>query len=533
MLFVRNPTGRLALPGRVRRPTTTARAGVAALAAVLEELACEPVRRRRYWARARLAGRRRRRRTCCIEVDGRPVHRGRRPASAPPPARPRLPGLTCPGLPTPTRTPSTGRCAGAPTPAAARSGPGGSGCTRVAGRLDPDTYLALARAVYAEMALAGITCVGEFHYLHHGPAARRTPTRTRWATRCSPPRAEAGIRITLLDTLLPDGSTVDRRTPLDRAAAAVRRRRRRRAGPPGSPRSRPAPHARIGAAVHSVRAVPARRAADASPTAAGRPPAARAPVRAAAENEACLAALRPHADRSCSPTPALLGPRPTAVHATHLTDDGHRPLLGDTRHRGLLVPDHRARPGRRHRPGPGAGRRRRRRCPSAPTATPSSTCSRRPARSSCDERLRDRAARATSAPASCCARPPSPGTPRSAGPTPARIAVGRPGRPGHGAAGLGPHRRLDPADRRAVVFAATAADVRHRGGRRPAGRPRRPAPARRRRRRRWPPRSPRRGRDRGAAVAMSLLITNIGELVTNDPTLGDGRRSGCCTTPRW
>ena len=39
----------------------------------------------------------------------------------------------------------------------------------VAGRLDPDSYLALARAVYAEMALAGITCVGEFHYLHHGP----------------------------------------------------------------------------------------------------------------------------------------------------------------------------------------------------------------------------------------------------------------------------------------------------------------------------------------------------------------------------
>ena len=40
---------------------------------------------------------------------------------------------------------------------------------QVAARLDPDSYLALARAVYAEMALAGIGCVGEFHYLHHGP----------------------------------------------------------------------------------------------------------------------------------------------------------------------------------------------------------------------------------------------------------------------------------------------------------------------------------------------------------------------------
>src|SRR5262249_36095037 len=32
----------------------------------------------------------------------------------------------------------------------------------VAARLDPDSYLALARAVYAEMALTGIGCVGEF-----------------------------------------------------------------------------------------------------------------------------------------------------------------------------------------------------------------------------------------------------------------------------------------------------------------------------------------------------------------------------------
>jgi cytosine/adenosine deaminase-related metal-dependent hydrolase len=38
---------------------------------------------------------------------------------------------------------------------------------RAAERLNPDRYRRLARAVYAEMALAGITAVGEFHYLHH------------------------------------------------------------------------------------------------------------------------------------------------------------------------------------------------------------------------------------------------------------------------------------------------------------------------------------------------------------------------------
>ena len=40
---------------------------------------------------------------------------------------------------------------------------------RVAAELDPDRYLRLARATYAEMAVAGINAVGEFHYLHHGP----------------------------------------------------------------------------------------------------------------------------------------------------------------------------------------------------------------------------------------------------------------------------------------------------------------------------------------------------------------------------
>ena len=52
----------------------------------------------------------------------------------------------------------------------------------LAERIDPDTYLALARATYAEMALAGITTVGEFHYVHHTPERRSVRrSRTRWA----------------------------------------------------------------------------------------------------------------------------------------------------------------------------------------------------------------------------------------------------------------------------------------------------------------------------------------------------------------
>src|SRR6202035_2195607 len=37
----------------------------------------------------------------------------------------------------------------------------------LAGALDPYTMFVLSRATFAEMAFAGITVVGEFHYLHH------------------------------------------------------------------------------------------------------------------------------------------------------------------------------------------------------------------------------------------------------------------------------------------------------------------------------------------------------------------------------
>ena len=71
---------------------------------------------------------------------------------------------------------------------------------QVAAGLDPDSYLALARAVYAEMALAGVTCVGEFHYLHHGP--RGVPFRdpNEMSRVVIEAANAAGLRITLLDT---------------------------------------------------------------------------------------------------------------------------------------------------------------------------------------------------------------------------------------------------------------------------------------------------------------------------------------------
>ena len=191
----------------------------------------------------------------------------------------------------------------------------------VAGRLDPDSYFALARAVYAEMALAGITAVGEFHYLHHGPDGVRYADPNAMGHALLAAAAGAGIRITLLDTLYltssVDGAPLEgtqRRFgdgDLDGWAGRV-------AGLTA------APHARIGAAIHSVRAVPARHLGGLT----GHGPLHVHLSEQRAENEQCRAV------HGCTPTELLdrhgvLGPDTTAVHATHLSD-GDVKRLGST-----------------------------------------------------------------------------------------------------------------------------------------------------------------------------------------------------------
>ena len=184
---------------------------------------------------------------------------------------------------------------------------------RLAARLDPDRYLRLARAVYAEMAVAGVTCVGEFHYVHHPAGGGRYADPNAMGAALRQAAADAGIRITLLDTCYLAGG-ID--TPLAPEQArfsdgSVEEWARRIDG------QRPAPHARAGAAIHSVRAVPRADLAPVAAAAAGRPlhvHLSEQPV----ENEACLAAY------GATPTDLLyeagaLGPDTTAVHATHLS----------------------------------------------------------------------------------------------------------------------------------------------------------------------------------------------------------------------
>jgi formiminoglutamate deiminase len=214
----------------------------------------------------------------------------------------------------------------------------------VAARLDPDSYLALARAVYAEMALAGITCVGEFHYLHHGPDGTPYADPNEMGRALIAAAGEAGIRITLLDTCYLSGG-LSRRGELQPLAGAQLRFADRdgeawaeRADALGADS-----HgllsllARAGAAIHSVRAVPLEQmhAVIAWAQRIGAPLHAHLSEQPA-ENEACLAAYRRTPAELLYDADAL-GPRATVVHATHLVGRDVE-LLGGSRTFACLCP---------------------------------------------------------------------------------------------------------------------------------------------------------------------------------------------------
>ncbi|MDQ2837917.1 MAG: formimidoylglutamate deiminase [Actinomycetota bacterium] len=188
----------------------------------------------------------------------------------------------------------------------------------LAARLEPESYYLLARAVYAEMALAGVSVVGEFHYLHHRPDGSPYPDPNAFGNALIRAAADAGIRITLLDTCYLagglDSAGYQPLSPVQRrfSDGTAERWRDRVAALQGSDQ------ARIGAAVHSVRAVPADQLATVVEWSAGRPLHAHVSEQPA-ENEVTLAV------HGVTPTGLLAGsgfggPLSTAVHATHLTE---------------------------------------------------------------------------------------------------------------------------------------------------------------------------------------------------------------------
>lgn len=128
---------------------------------------------------------------------------------------------------------------------------------RLADSLTPESIETLSRKAFEELRRAGVTAVGEFHYVHHQPGGEPYADRTALADAVVRAALDAGLRITLL------------RTAYARAGAGR--------GPEGAQRrfSDPTvdlvlsdldalrarwkhePRVRVGVAPHSVRAVPA------------------------------------------------------------------------------------------------------------------------------------------------------------------------------------------------------------------------------------------------------------------------------------
>lgn len=200
---------------------------------------------------------------------------------------------------------------------------------RAAERMDPEDVYVASRQAFVEMARAGITAVGEFHYLHHAPDGTPYGDRLELARQVVRAAREVGLRICLL------------RVGYARAGHGVppnpRQRRFIDPGPEhflGDAQAlaramRQDPLVTVGVAPHSVRAVP-RPWLEATAAAQDRFPAVHMHVaEQPKEIEACLAE---HGRRPVEllAEVGLLGPRFTGVHGIHLSE-GEVALLGAAR----------------------------------------------------------------------------------------------------------------------------------------------------------------------------------------------------------
>lgn len=195
----------------------------------------------------------------------------------------------------------------------------------LAGTLTPDTYRTLARAVYAEMLMAGYTQVTEFHYLHHAPGGVLYADPNAMSAALIEAATEAGIGLTLLDALYLESAPGAEPNPvqmrfsdrdvdswISRTTALATAARGHHAAGVGV--------LEHGLAVHSVRAVPPHAIAQAASVAQSRSMPLHAHVsEQPEENLVCIE----HYGRTPVEVFADAGALDqefTAVHATHLTD---------------------------------------------------------------------------------------------------------------------------------------------------------------------------------------------------------------------
>jgi len=188
----------------------------------------------------------------------------------------------------------------------------------VASRLDPDTYLALARAVFAEMLATGYTAVGEFHYLHHRAGGERYEDPNAMGRALIRAAEDVGIRLTLLDTCyLQGGLTPQGHVALDEV------QERFSDGSVAAWAERVAELAdgdrlRIGAAAHSVRALTTRELDEFADATEGK--VVHAHVSEQPAENLAVQAFHGRTPVELLGRSGLLDENFTAVHATHLSE---------------------------------------------------------------------------------------------------------------------------------------------------------------------------------------------------------------------
>lgn len=191
----------------------------------------------------------------------------------------------------------------------------------LASKLDPERIYALSRMAYAELAMAGVTAVGEFHYVHHDRDGTPYDRRTVLAEAVVRAARDAGLRITLLRVLyhrggpgMPveegqrrfcDGRVEDALGDVESLAALFH----------------DDPCVAVGVAPHSVRAVPRGWIGEAATLARAR----RMPLHmhVSEQRREVVECQGEHGLRPVQMLDAdgVLDDRFVAVHATHLTGD--------------------------------------------------------------------------------------------------------------------------------------------------------------------------------------------------------------------
>jgi len=190
---------------------------------------------------------------------------------------------------------------------------------RAAGFVSPDDLYAVARATFLEMLGAGITLVGEFHYLHNQPSGQPYADPNTLALEVIRAAESVGIRICLLRTaylragferdphpgqrrFYEDGASYLRNLDALLEAAAGK------------------PQVTVGAAPHSIRAVPLDVMQEISAYAQqDQLPLHLHISEQPAENVACLAEYG-QTPVTLAHARGILDARTTLVHAVHLTD---------------------------------------------------------------------------------------------------------------------------------------------------------------------------------------------------------------------